>query len=161
MASKLDSVHKTWIGNLFISNGGYILDCTTYERLEICRVIFMEVMEWGDNFVSGFTPWNLPWTRSVLKNNKKIHQCIFIYSHSIVLCAKFQMQLRNTWCHGMELFSAFLALCEGNPLVTCSFPLHRANKVDLFVFSLLLISISCWSNNRVASYFKCHDIHMV
>ena len=30
---------------------------------------------------------------------------------------------RNTWWrHQMETFSALLALCEGNPLVTCGFP---------------------------------------
>ena len=43
--------------------------------------------------------------------------------------------LSNTWGHGdLKMLSAFLALCEGNPLVTGGFPSQRACNVEIFCF---------------------------
>ena len=45
------------------------------------------------------------------------------------------MELTTWWRHQMEIFSALLALCEGNPPVTGGFPSQRpvAQSVDVFL----------------------------
>ena len=40
-----------------------------------------------------------------------------------------------SWCHGMEIFSALLALCKGNPPVTGGLPLQRAKNVEFYSLS--------------------------
>ena len=61
------------------------------------------------------------------------------------------------------MFSALLALCEGNPLVTGEFLLLMASNTELRCFFLLLLlspdETSCWANNRVAD-LRCHDVHV-
>ena len=42
--------------------------------------------------------------------------------------------VKSWWCHGMEMLSVLLALCEGNPLVTGGFPSQRASNAQLWSF---------------------------
>ena len=42
--------------------------------------------------------------------------------------------ITSWWCHPMETFSAFLALCEGNPLVTGGFPALKPVMQSFDVF---------------------------
>ena len=39
-------------------------------------------------------------------------------------------RVKSLWRHDLETFSAFLALCEGNPPVTGGFPSQRDDNVD-------------------------------
>ena len=39
----------------------------------------------------------------------------------------------------METGSALLAICEGNPLVTCGFPSNRATNAGFDVFFYMLV----------------------
>ena len=58
-------------------------------------------------------------------------------------------QMSDTWwCHQMGTFSALLALCEGNPPVTCGFPSQRpvTRSFDVF-FDLHL-------NKRLSKQFE-------
>ena len=47
-----------------------------------------------------------------------------------------------SWRHQMEVFSALLALCEGNSPVTGEFPSQRDSNSD-FGVSLMWVRISC------------------
>ena len=57
------------------------------------------------------------------------------------------------WCHDMETLSASLALCEGNPPITCDLPPQKHKKQVTWTFDVSLLSswTSCWTNNQVAS----------
>ena len=51
------------------------------------------------------------------------------------------------WCHHMETFSALVALCEGNPLVSGRFPSQRPVARAL-KFALICAWTNNWANNR-------------
>ena len=51
------------------------------------------------------------------------------------------------WRHQMEAFSALLALCEGNPLVTGGSP-HKGQWRRALMFSLISAWTNGWTNNR-------------
>ena len=53
------------------------------------------------------------------------------------------------WRHQMETFSALLALCVGNSLVTGEFPAQRQWRGAL-VFSLICVWTNGWVNNKDA-----------
>ena len=62
--------------------------------------------------------------------------------------------------HIMTLL-ALLPLCEENPLVTTRFPLWTANKCRALICSLLLASMSYWSNSQVAGDLKHYNAHVI
>ena len=59
------------------------------------------------------------------------------------------------WRNQMEIFSALLALCEGNPLVTRGFP-SKCQWRRALVFSLICVWINNWANNRDAGDLRRH-----
>ena len=67
---------------------------------------------------------------------------------NILLCLQ-DMLLCSWWRHRMEIFSALLALCEGNPPVTGGFSLTKANDAELWCF-LWSAWTKGWANNRDA-----------
>ena len=65
----------------------------------------------------------------------------------------------NTWWrHQKETFSALLAICAGNSLVTGEFPAQRPVTRSL-MFSLIYAWINGWVNNREAGDLSCHRPH--
>ena len=48
------------------------------------------------------------------------------------------------WCHGMEILSILLALCEGNPPVTGGFP-SQEPVIRGFEVSFMLTQMGCWT----------------
>ena len=69
-----------------------------------------------------------------------------------------------SWCHGMEIFSALLALCKGNPLVTGGLPLQRARNVEFYSLThwgrdkIDAISQTAFSN--AFSWIKMHEFRL-
>ena len=66
----------------------------------------------------------------------------------------------SLWRQGMEIqsFSALLALCERNPLVTGGFPSQRQVTQSL-VYSLICAWTNGWANNRDADDLRRHRDH--
>ena len=62
------------------------------------------------------------------------------------------------WRNQMEIFSALLALCAGNSLVTGEFPSQRP-VTRSFDVSFDLRWINGWINNREAGDLKRHHVH--
>ena len=60
------------------------------------------------------------------------------------------------WRHQMETFSALLALCEGNPLVSDGFPPQRP-VTRSFNVSLICDWTNIWANNRDAGDLRRYD----
>ena len=53
----------------------------------------------------------------------------------------------HTWLwHDMETLSMSLAICEGNPPVTCGFPSHRASDINFDDF--FDVCLNKWSNKQ-------------
>ena len=65
---------------------------------------------------------------------------------------------RAWWPHHMEAFSALLAFCEGNPLVTGGFPSQRP-VTRSFDVSLICAWTNGWANNRDAGDLRRHLAH--
>ena len=63
------------------------------------------------------------------------------------------------WCHDLEMLSALLALCVGNPPVTGGFPSQRTRNAEVWCV-YFLFAISCWTNSPVASDFRCLNSHV-
>ena len=59
------------------------------------------------------------------------------------------------WRHQIETFSALLALCERNPLVTGGFPSHSQWRGAL-MFSLICAWTNGWANNQGAGDLRGH-----
>ena len=62
------------------------------------------------------------------------------------------------WRHQMEMCSALLALCEGNPPVTGGFPSQRPVTRIFYVF-FDLRGRNGWANNRDAADLSRHHAH--
>ena len=60
----------------------------------------------------------------------------------------------DPWCHGMEMLSALLALCEGNPQVTGGFPPHMVSNAPFDVF----FNVSL--NKRLNKHSSCRVYEM-
>ena len=56
----------------------------------------------------------------------------------------------------METFSASLAFCEGNPLVSGEFPSQKAGDAELWCFSLICTLTNSWANNGDAGDLRHH-----
>ena len=67
--------------------------------------------------------------------------------------------------HDMEMLSAVLALCGGNPSVTGGFPTQMTSKSELGFFLLLLAWTSCWNkvnkNTNRCPAFIPHILTMI
>ena len=63
------------------------------------------------------------------------------------------------WRHQMKTFSAFLALCVGNSLVTDEFPSQRPVTRSFDVFFDLCLKKNGWVNNREAGDLRRHCTH--
>ena len=65
------------------------------------------------------------------------------------------------WSHQMEIFSALLALCVGNSLVTEEFPSHRrvTRSFDIFFDLRRNELINAWVKNREAGDLRRHHAH--
>ena len=61
------------------------------------------------------------------------------------------------WRHQMETFSALLASCVGNSLVTDEFPTQRPVTGGL-MFCLICAWINVWVNNGEAGDWRQHDV---
>ena len=59
-------------------------------------------------------------------------------------------------CYEMETFSAFLARCEGNQLVTGGF---FSQRPVILMFCLICALTNDWTNNRNAADLRCHRPH--
>ena len=66
--------------------------------------------------------------------------------------------LKTWWRHPMEIFSASLALCEGNPPVTGEFP-YRGHGRRALKFSLVCVWTNVWTNNRDPDDLRRHHAH--
>ena len=63
------------------------------------------------------------------------------------------------WCHGMEMFSALLVLCEGNPLATVDSP-HKGPLMMSFHVSLLWAWTDCLANSQIPCHSSHHYVHV-
>ena len=68
------------------------------------------------------------------------------------------LKTNSWWRHQMEAFSAFMALCECNPLVTGGSPYKGQWRGDLMC-SLIWASRNGWATNRDASDLRSHCDH--
>ena len=64
------------------------------------------------------------------------------------------------WRHEMKTFSALLALCAGNSLITCEFPSQRP-VCGALMFSLICAWTNGCPNNRDAGDFRRHYTHIM
>ena len=62
------------------------------------------------------------------------------------------------WRHQMETFSALLAFCVGNSVVTGEFPAQRS-VTRSFVFSLICAWTDSWANRGDAGDLRRHHAH--
>ena len=62
------------------------------------------------------------------------------------------------WHHQMETFSVLLALCEGNPLVTCGF-CHKASDTELSCF--LDLHLNKWLSKQLRSQWIWDTIMLI
>ena len=62
------------------------------------------------------------------------------------------------WRHEMEIFTALLALCVGNSLVTGEFPAQRP-VMRSFDVSLICVWINGWVSNHKAGNLRRHRAH--
>ena len=67
--------------------------------------------------------------------------------------------VQSWWRHQMETFSALLALCAGNSLVTGEFPSQRASDAELWCFLWSAPCINGWVNNHEAGDLRRHRGH--
>ena len=103
----------------------------------------------GRDGVSNHQPHDCLLYRSLHWTHRYIYGAVLIYSTSKKLCVWSAISITR---HGMGRLSALLALCAGKPPVTVRFPTQRASKCRALVYLLLLLdSISCLANNRIAS----------
>ena len=63
------------------------------------------------------------------------------------------------WRHRMEIFSALLALCAGNSLVTGKLPAQRRVTRSVWCFYLICAWINGWVNSREAGDLRRHRAH--
>ena len=64
------------------------------------------------------------------------------------------------WYHDMELLSALLALCEGNPPVTDWFPSQRGSNMEFWCFlNCPFDRTRCCTSSHVDGGLRCHDAH--
>ena len=79
-------------------------------------------------------------------------------SYSHLISAMGYPKLLRSWCHEMETFSALLAICAGNSLVTGEFPAQRPvmRSFDVF-FDLRWINGGV--NNGEAGDLRHHRAH--
>ena len=69
-----------------------------------------------------------------------------------------KLDVVSWWRHPMEIFSALLAICEGNSPVTGEFPAQRPVTRSLDVF-LICAWINGWVNNREAGDLRHYRTH--
>ena len=62
------------------------------------------------------------------------------------------------WRHQIETFSAYLALCEDNPVVTAVLP-HKGHWRETLIFPRICAWANGWINNRDAGELKRHRAH--
>ena len=78
---------------------------------------------------------------------------------STSLCFFFTWKcLFSWWRHQVETFSALLAFCLGNSLVTSEFP-HKGQWRGALMFSLICVWIIGWVNIREAGDLRRHRAH--
>ena len=80
---------------------------------------------------------------------------VFVYLVVVILSF---IGLTSWWRHQMETFSASLALCAGNSVVTGEFP-SQSPVIRSFKVSLIWAWINCWVNNREAGESRRHRTH--
>ena len=78
-------------------------------------------------------------------------------SHGICMGKRWKNRL-TWWRHQMETFSALLAICAGNSVVTGEFP-HKGQWRGALVFPLICAWINGWVNNGVAGDLRRHRVH--
>ena len=71
---------------------------------------------------------------------------------------KIQKLKFTSWRHQMETFSALLAICAGNSLVTVNSP-HKGQWRGALMFSLICTWINRWGNNRDAGDLRRNRTH--
>ena len=89
----------------------------------------VQVMAWGQ---IGDTP--LPWSMLTQFTDTYTRQQASMSWTPLSGPFKFQCFLKPWWRHQMETFSALLALCAGNSLVTGEFPVQRSVTRSFGVF---------------------------
>ena len=85
-------------------------------------------------------------------------------SYVYILCAfeclvMIKYRMVPSWRFQMDIFSASLSLCVGNPLVTCGFPSQMDDNADLWCFSVISMK-NCWTNTRLTGSSRRHDCHL-
>ena len=72
----------------------------------------------------------------------------YIHYHTLYICSAW-------WCQNVEMLSALLALCEGNPLVISRFSSQRSGNGELWC-----LCCKPWTNSRMVGEIRCHDAHV-
>ena len=126
-----------------------------------------------------FTPW--------LQNNIQLLMCLICKHHhggqrfsgghnasqsvSKSIIVHIFKHTNFTWsCHGMEMLSALLPLCNGNPQTTTTNNHSITLRIGQFksgfpcqicwaLMCLLLALTNSWTNCQFASDLRCHDTH--
>ena len=99
--------------------------------------------------------------------NKGIAMMLFIWQgqygkhtpQSVILHISFSNVTDYRWCHQMETFSALLALCAGNSLVTSEFPSQRPVMRNFDVFFDLRLDRRLSKQLRCWWFERHHRVH--
>ena len=75
-----------------------------------------------------------------------------------LVCVVIDLQYKPWWRHQMKIFSALLAFCVGNSLVTGEFPTQTPVTWSL-IFSLICAWINSWANHREAGDLRRYRAH--
>ena len=91
------------------------------------------------NRTIALAPMTQPWKICIKPTRTKPHRTNPTNNSWDVLCIyKNRERYISWWRHQMEIVSALLAICEGNPLVTGGFPSQRRMTRSLVFFDLRL-----------------------
>ena len=126
---------------------------------ETVQVLVFSATAWDDA-----TLWN--WVEPGIHQSKRMAWDMKSITYSVIVVTR---QIRpkqlvsnsampSWWLHQMEVFSALLALCEGNLPVTVEFP-SQGQWRGALMFSLGFAWINGWVNNRVAGDLRRHRAH--
>ena len=88
--------------------------------------------------------------------NREIYTTITLYGSWLAFF--YQIFLSHATRHQMEIFSALLAICEGNPSASGGFP-SQSQWRGALMFSLICTWTNGWANNRVTGDLRRHRAH--
>ena len=110
---------------------------------------------WKNNTFIYTTPRH--WNREIY-TTKTLYGSWLAFFYQILLSHATRSRNMIWWRHQMEIFSALLAICEGNPSASGGFP-SQSQWRGALMFSLICTWTNGWANNRVTGDLRRHRAH--